>query len=141
MSSHTLPPATAAHTQDIRLLASILAEAEVSLTAKGVLAYTLTRPPGQVLTRGEVLATSQDARHTLDAALAQLVEVGWLIPTGQPGDQGYMLREEGRADTPNVHGTRCGYTPGNAGNAGNADPTAARAARAGGSSSDRAGER
>jgi hypothetical protein len=138
MSSHTLPPAAAAHTQDIRLLASILAEAEVSLTAKGVLTYTLTRPPGQVLTRAEVLATSQDARHTLDAALAELVEVGWLIPTGQPSDQGYMLREEGRADTPNVHGTRRGSTPGNAGNA---DPTAARAARAGGSSSDRAGER
>jgi hypothetical protein len=61
-------------------LRGLLGIPELSLAAKAALVYAATRPAGHVLSRAELLGLGRDPRWQVDAALAELLEDGWLDP-------------------------------------------------------------
>jgi hypothetical protein len=65
-------------------LRGILADPGLSFAAKGVLALVLTRPPGAVISTGELFATSADPMPLVERAVAELVQAG-LLATTRPG--------------------------------------------------------
>ena len=78
-------------------LSILTAEPGLSLAAKGLAAYLLTRPPRPV-TRGELFSTSADPMPMINGAIAELLAVG-LVETvpgsgrGRPRDTaGIQLR-------------------------------------------------
>jgi hypothetical protein len=68
-------------------LRSILADPDLSYTAKGVLAFVLSRPPGAVVTRAELLSCGRDPMHIIDAAVRELAHAG-LIPARRAAGRG-----------------------------------------------------
>lgn len=56
-------------------------------TAKGVLAFVLSRPPGAVITRAELLSCSRDPIQVIDAAVRELAQAG-LVPQAAPLEGG-----------------------------------------------------
>ena len=59
-----------------RELSAVLADPAVSLAAKGVLWLLLLRPPGTVLTRGELFARNADQMAAIDQAIDELARAG-----------------------------------------------------------------
>jgi hypothetical protein len=62
-------------------LRAVLADPGVSFAAKGVLALVLSRPPGAVLSTGELFAASADPMEVIDHAVDELVHAGLLART------------------------------------------------------------
>jgi hypothetical protein len=101
MDHPTLPPAPILPTPTgpdpttrleelLATLRGLLADPELSLAAKAALVYAATRPAGHVLSRAELLELGRDPRWQVDAALAELVEDGWLDPVVG----GFVLRTD-----------------------------------------------
>jgi hypothetical protein len=55
---------------------SLLADPDLSLAAKGLLSYVITRPPGAVITKAELFQSSSDSLPTIEAAMRELVSKG-----------------------------------------------------------------
>jgi hypothetical protein len=55
---------------------SVLAHPDLSLAAKGLLAYIVTRPPGAVLTKAELFQASSDSMTAIEQAARELVRKG-----------------------------------------------------------------
>jgi hypothetical protein len=79
-------------------LSVLMAEPGLSLAAKGLATYLLTRPPRPV-TRAELFSTSTDPMPMINGAIAELLAVG-LVETvpgrgrGRPRDtSGIQLRQ------------------------------------------------
>ncbi len=62
-----------------RELSAVLADPAVSLAAKGVLWLLLVRPPGTVLTRGELFARNADPMGAIDQAIDELARAGLAV--------------------------------------------------------------
>jgi len=57
----------------------VLGDPAVSLAAKGVLWLLLVRPPGTVLTRGELFERNADRMAAIDAAIMELARAGLAV--------------------------------------------------------------
>jgi hypothetical protein len=68
-------------------LAAVLAEDSLSYSAKGVLAYLLTRPPGATVTKADLFCSSRDSLATIEAAVKELAAAG-LLGTVRPRARG-----------------------------------------------------
>jgi hypothetical protein len=55
---------------------SVLAAADLSFAAKGLLSYIVTRPPGTVITKAELFQASSDSMPTIEKAAMELVRHG-----------------------------------------------------------------
>jgi hypothetical protein len=55
---------------------SLLAASDLSLAAKGLLSYIVTRPPGTVVTKAELFQASSDSMATIESAAGELVRHG-----------------------------------------------------------------
>ncbi len=77
-----------------RELSAVLADPAVSLAAKGVLWLLLVRPPGTVLTRGELFARNADRMAAIDAAIGELAGAG-LVVVVPPAGRGQGRRSGG----------------------------------------------
>jgi DNA-binding IscR family transcriptional regulator len=55
---------------------SLLADPDLSLAAKGLLAYVVTRPPGAIITKAELFQSSSDSLPTIEKAVQELVRNG-----------------------------------------------------------------
>ncbi len=62
-----------------RELSAVLGDPAVSLAAKGVLWLLLVRPPGTVLTRGELFARNADPMGAIDRAIDELARAGLVV--------------------------------------------------------------
>jgi hypothetical protein len=67
-------------------LSIMSAEPGLSLAAKGLAVYALTRPP-RVITRAELFSANRDGMPFIDAAIRELVAVG-LVDTVAPKRRG-----------------------------------------------------
>ncbi len=76
---------------DDAALRSILADPALSYTAKGVLVFVLSRPPGAVITRAELLASGRDPTAAIDAAVRELAQAG-LVPASRTAGRGVIRR-------------------------------------------------
>ncbi len=77
-----------------RELSAVLADPAVSLAAKGVLWLLLVRPPGAVLTRGELFARNADPMGAIDRAIDELAQAG-LVVVVPPAGRGQGRRSGG----------------------------------------------
>jgi DNA-binding IscR family transcriptional regulator len=55
---------------------AVLAAPDLSLAAKGLMAYVVTRPPGVVITKAELFQASSDPMPTIEQATRELVRLG-----------------------------------------------------------------
>jgi DNA-binding response OmpR family regulator len=69
-------------------LCVLFAEADLSFTAKGILALLLSRPP-RVITRAELFRSSRDGMPMIDHAIQELVVAGLVstVPPRRRGDR------------------------------------------------------
>jgi hypothetical protein len=69
-------------------LCVLFAEADLSFTAKGILAMLLSRPP-RVITRAELWRSSSDAMTVVDNAIRELVRANLVsfVPPRHRGDK------------------------------------------------------
>ena len=77
-----------------RELSAVLADPAVSLAAKGVLWLLLVRPPGTVLTRGELFERNADRMGAIDTAITELAQPG-LVVVVPPRGRGQGRRSGG----------------------------------------------
>jgi len=77
-----------------RELSALLFDPAVSLAAKGVLWLLLVRPPGAVLTRGELFERNADPMGAIDAAITELARCG-LVVVVRPKGRGQGRRSGG----------------------------------------------
>ncbi len=101
----TLPPgghsrSRAAGTAELR---GVLADPTLSLAAKGVLAFVLTRPPGTRVTRALLSSSNSDPDAVIEAALRELARSG-LVPTAPPEGRGAVGRTPARGAPPRPKG-------------------------------------
>jgi len=82
---YVMPPCK---TQINGALTVLFAEADLSFSAKGILAFLLSRPP-RVVTRAELYRSSKDGMPFIDAAVTELVTAGLvsLVPARRRGDR------------------------------------------------------
>ena len=71
-----------------RELSAVLFDPAVSLAAKGVLWLLLLRPPGTVLTRGELFARNADPMAAIDQAIDELAQAGLVVVPPRGRGQG-----------------------------------------------------
>jgi len=77
-----------------RELHGVLADPSLSLAAKGILAFVLTRPPGAVVTRAELFESNRDPLTVIDAAIKELAQGGF-ISTVAPAKRSAPRRSGG----------------------------------------------
>ena len=65
-----------------------LEDPRLSLKAKGLLAYLLTKPDGWTVVVAHLVKQSNDGRHAVDQALKELERYGYIIRTKQGRGQG-----------------------------------------------------
>jgi hypothetical protein len=72
----------------------VSADPNLSLAAKGILAFVLTRPPGAVVTRAELFESNRDSISVIDAAIKELAQ-GRFISTVPPAKRSAPRRSGG----------------------------------------------
>ncbi len=77
-----------------RELNGVLADPSLSLAAKGILAFVLTRPAGAVITRAELFESNRDPIKVIDAAIKELAQGGF-ISTVPPAKRSAPRRSGG----------------------------------------------
>src|SRR6266702_2968546 len=84
-------------------LRGVLADPTLSLAAKGVLAFVLTRPPGTRVTLALLSSSNPDPDAVIEAALRELARSG-LVPTAPPEGRGAVGRIPARGAPPTPKG-------------------------------------
>jgi hypothetical protein len=77
-----------------REVVGVLADPNLSLAAKGILAFVLTRPPGAVVTRAELFESNRDTIAVIDAAIKELAQGGF-VSTVSPAKRSAPRRSGG----------------------------------------------
>ena len=77
-----------------RELNGVMSDPALSLAAKGILAFTLTRPPGTVVTRAELFESNRDPITAIDKAIKELAQSGF-ISTVPPAKRSAPRRSGG----------------------------------------------
>ncbi len=77
-----------------RELHGVLADPSLSLAAKGILAFVLSRPAGKVVTRAELFESNRDPISVIDKAIKELAQGGF-ISTVPPAKRSAPRRSGG----------------------------------------------
>ncbi len=77
-----------------RELNGVMSDPTLSLAAKGILAFVLTRPAGATVTRAELFASNRDPITAIDKAIKELAQSG-VISTVPPAKRSAPRRSGG----------------------------------------------